>query len=169
VFACDYEANPVYFAETFSVIFFTVVLKLITVFFSLCFQTFWLKWWNFFWLFQKRFGLWLKKKPETNWNAMLALWHHTSANFPYCADKLVLLSAKIVPPWCIVRELMLPRHFLYFIMLRCLLLHSVWESSWLSWSLTALCLCLTSKDCRCFRCCCWKKAAWMKNLGGVGG
>ena len=51
-----------------SVICLTVAVTLaVAVFFSLYFQTFWPKWLNCFWSFQKHFGLWPKKNSFQQW------------------------------------------------------------------------------------------------------
>jgi len=60
-----------------SVICLTVILKLAsTVFFSLCFQTFWPKWLTFFRSFQNHFGLWPKKKTASH-------MRHQNSSFIY--------------------------------------------------------------------------------------
>jgi len=63
-----------------SVICLTVVLKLtITLFFSMYFLTFWPKWLNFFWSFQKRFSLWLKNdKKNSSDETSGCIWNKVS-------------------------------------------------------------------------------------------
>ena len=98
-----YLENCFSFSETFrsfllsnfvywniSVICFIVVLKLtVAVFISLYFQTFWLKWLNFFWSFQNRFGISPKKKiGKTNLSAIVYLTHGWSTTKVYHSEIL---------------------------------------------------------------------------------